>query len=206
MKNNKDLPSRVSRINRTTSETAVDLYLSVDGSPEQSPEIDTGLPFLDHMLQQIAVHGLFDLKISAKGDLEIDPHHTTEDVALTLGQGFREALGDRAGIVRMASAYCPMDESLAWVAVDLSGRPYTVFDVEWQAPAIGGIPSTLFKHFFESFSLEARCNLHLRALYGDDDHHKAEALFKAFGRALDASSIIDPRRLGVIPSSKGILY
>jgi imidazoleglycerol-phosphate dehydratase len=165
-----------------------------------------GLPFFDHMLAQVAVHGLFDLELQARGDLQIDPHHTIEDVGLALGEAFRQALGDRSGLVRMASAYCPMDESLARAVVDFSGRPYAVIRVDWTGPYIAAIPTTLFEHFLESFAVQARCNLHAELLYGRDDHHKAEALFKALGRALDAAVQIDPRRAGRVPSSKGVLF
>ena len=195
---------RRATVKRETGETQVEVRMDLDGSGRH--QIDTGLPFLDHMLAQVAVHGLFDLYIQAKGDLQVDPHHTLEDVALTLGSAFQQALGDRSGIVRMASADCPMDESLAWVAVDFSGRPYTVFQADWHAPALGNLPVSLFAHFFESFAINARCNLHAAIRYGRDDHHQAEALFKAFGRALTAATRIDPRRAGQVPSSKGILF
>jgi imidazoleglycerol-phosphate dehydratase len=194
---------RTSYITRQTTETNIELTLSLDGKGQN--QIDTGLPFLDHMLTQIAIHGLFDLVVQAQGDLQIDPHHTLEDVALSLGQAFQEALGNRAGIVRMATAGCPMDESLASVTVDFSGRPYSVIQIEWTSPEVGGIPTTLFTHFLESFAAKAGCNLHAKIVYGLDDHHKAEALFKAFGRALSSAVSIDLRRLGAIPSSKGIL-
>jgi imidazoleglycerol-phosphate dehydratase len=197
-------PLRRATLTRQTGETQVEVRLDIDGSG--SHQVDTGLPFLDHMLAQVAVHGLFDLYIKASGDLHIDPHHTLEDVALTLGSAFQQALGDRAGIVRMASADCPMDESLAWVAVDFSGRPYAVCQVDWHSPSVGGLPASLFAHFFESFALNARCNLHAAVRYGRDDHHQAEALFKALGRALCAATRLDPRRAGRIPSSKGILF
>ncbi len=196
-------PRRASLV-RQTGETHVEVRLDLDGSG--SHHLDTGLPFLDHMLAQVAVHGLFDLYIKASGDLHIDPHHTLEDVALTLGSAFQQALGDRAGIVRMASADCPMDESLAWVAVDFSGRPYAVFQAEWHSPLVGGLPSSLFAHFFESFATSARCNLHAAVRYGRDDHHQAEALFKALARALCAATRLDPRRAGRVPSSKGVLF
>ena len=156
------------------------------------------------MLTHIAVHGLFDLNVQAAGDLHIDVHHTVEDVALVLGAAFDQALGDRKGIVRMASFYVPMDETLAFAAVDLSGRPYCVVEAEWGQAPVGGIPTSLFPHFLESFAVTSRSNLHARVLYGRDDHHKAEALFKALARALDAATQIDPRRTGV-PSSKGTL-
>jgi imidazoleglycerol-phosphate dehydratase len=198
-----EISARSAVVTRKTGETQVDIRLGLDGSGRHA--IDTGLPFLDHMLAQVAVHGLVDLNIRATGDLQIDPHHTLEDVALTLGQAFREALGERKGIVRMASYEVPMDESLARVALDFSGRPYCVFQAEWTLPMVGGIPNPLFQHFFESFAQTAGCNLHARVWYGRDDHHKAEALFKAFGRALDQAVRIDPRRAGGVPSSKGIL-
>ncbi|HBX68707.1 MAG TPA: imidazoleglycerol-phosphate dehydratase HisB [Chloroflexi bacterium] len=193
---------RTSTINRKTNETEISVTLNLDGNGQA--EIDTGLGFLDHMLHHIAVHGLFDLTVKATGDLHVDEHHTVEDVALALGQAFAEALGDKKGIVRTAHAYVPMDEALAFVALDLSGRPYSVIEVEWRTSTVGGIATSLFEHFFESFAVTARCNLHARVLYGRDDHHKAEALFKALARALDAATAIDPRR-ATIPSTKGTL-
>ena len=194
---------RTANIYRQTNETDISISFNIDGTGQA--EIETGLGFFDHMLHHIAVHGLFDLRIKAAGDLHVDEHHTVEDVALVLGQAFAEALGDKKGIVRTAHAYVPMDETLALVVVDLSGRPYSVMEVEWRTPSVGGIATTLFEHFFESFAVTARCNLHARALYGRDDHHKAEALFKALGRALDAASMIDSRRQMVVPSTKGTL-
>ena len=194
---------RTSEISRKTNETETEIKLDLDGSGQH--EISTGIGFLDHMLTHLAVHGLFDLSISAEGDLHIDVHHTMEDVALSLGQSFDHALGDRKGIVRMADCFAPMDETLAHVAVDLSGRPYSVIQAEWHTPYIGNIPTTLFSHFFETFSVTSRCNLHGRILYGRDDHHQAEALFKAWARAMDAATQLDPRRLGNIPSTKGTL-
>lgn len=191
-------------LQRQTGETQVEVRLDLDGTGQH--QINTGLPFLDHMLAQVAVHGLFDLYIHAQGDLQIDPHHTMEDVALTLGSAFQQALGDKAGITRMASAECPMDESLGWVAVDFSGRPYCVFQADWHTPSIGGLPVSLFHHFLESFAVNARCTLHAAVRYGRDDHHQAEAIFKALGRALSAATRIDPRRTGQVPSSKGILF
>jgi imidazoleglycerol-phosphate dehydratase len=194
---------RKATIYRQTRETDIQLTLDLDGTGQY--EIETGVGFLDHMLTHVATHGLFDLTIQASGDLHIDPHHTVEDVALVMGQAFGEALGDKAGITRMGSAYVPMDESLAFVAVDLSGRPYCVTEVNWAGPTVGGLPVTLIPHFFESFAVTARANVHARVLYGRDDHHKAEGLFKALGRALDAATRPDPRRGGVIPSTKGTL-
>ena len=194
---------RRAAVHRQTKETNVQIALRLEGTGQYQTE--TGIGFLDHMLSHVAVHGLFDLTVQASGDLHIDPHHTVEDVALVLGQAFDEALGDRAGIVRMGSAYAPMDEALAFVAVDLSGRPYCVAEMEWAGPAVGGIPVTLMPHFFESFAIAARANLHACVLYGRDDHHKAEALFKALGRALDAATQLDPRRREAVPSTKGVL-
>ena len=194
---------RTAKVERETKETQIQLSLDLDGTGQY--QIETGVGFLDHMLTLMAAHGLFDLTVQATGDLHIDPHHTVEDVALVLGQAFAEALGDKAGIVRMGSAYVPMDEALAFVAVDLSGRPYCVAEVECTAPTVGGIPATLIPHFFESFAVAARANIHARVLYGRDDHHKAEGLFKALGRALDAATRLDSRRGGEIPSTKGTL-
>jgi imidazoleglycerol-phosphate dehydratase len=196
-------PSRIAHIDRQTAETDIALRLNLDGAGQH--EIDTGIGFLDHMLAHLAVHGLFDITLKATGDLHVDPHHTVEDVALTLGQAFDETLGDKKGIVRTAHAYVPMDETLAFVAVDFSGRPYAMIQIEWHTPAVGGIPTSLITHFFESFAAAARCTLHARLLYGRDDHHQAEALFKALARALDAASQIDPRRAGIVPSTKGSL-
>ena len=193
---------RTASLSRKTNETDVRIELDLDGSGQH--DIDTGVGFLDHMLTHIAVHGLFDLTVKATGDLHIDVHHTVEDVALVLGSAFDQALGDRAGIVRMASFYAPMDETLALVALDLSGRPYAVMDAEWGQVPVGDIPTSLFTHFFESFAVTARCNLHARVLYGRDDHHKAEALFKALARSLDTATQLDSRRSSV-PSTKGTL-
>ena len=194
---------RTADISRQTNETQIQIKLDLDGIGNH--EISTGVGFRDHMLTHLAVHGLFDLNLLTKGDLHIDVHHTVEDVALALGQAFDQALGDRKGIVRMGDCFAPMDETLAHSAVDLSGRPYAVVQAEWHMPYVGNIPTTLFPHFFESFAVTSRCNLHVRVLYGRDDHHQAEALFKAFARALDVATQIDPRRSGTIPSTKGTM-
>ncbi|MCA1899409.1 MAG: imidazoleglycerol-phosphate dehydratase HisB [Chloroflexi bacterium] len=194
---------RTANISRTTNETQIEIALNVDGAGAR--DVSTGVGFLDHMLEQLALHGLFDLSVQAKGDLRVDVHHTVEDVALALGEAFNQALGDRKGIIRMGDCFAPMDETLAHVAVDLSGRPYAVIQAKWRAPYVGGIPTTLFPHFFESFAAASRCTLHARALYGRDDHHQAEALFKAWARALDAATQRDARRDGTTPSTKGIL-
>jgi imidazoleglycerol-phosphate dehydratase len=195
--------ARRARVERATRETKVAVGLTLDGSG--SYRIDTGIGFFDHMLAHVAVHGLFDLEIAAEGDLHVDAHHTVEDVSLALGQAFDQALGERAGIVRVGSAHVPMDEALAFLAVDLSGRPYTVVDVDWAASTVGGLPVTLIQHVLESFAITARANVHARVVYGRDDHHKAEALFKALGRALDTATRLDPHRGGTIPSTKGTL-
>lgn len=194
---------RTAVITRTTNETEISLRLNLDGSG--ACKIDTGIGFLDHMLSHLAVHGLFDLQLEAKGDLHIDAHHTVEDCALVLGQAIDQALGDRRGIMRMASTYVPMDEALAFVAVDLSGRPYAVIEAHWHAPVVGNVPTSLWPHFLESLAVTARSNLHARVLYGRDDHHQIEALFKALGRALDTATQIDPRRADQVPSTKGSL-
>jgi imidazoleglycerol-phosphate dehydratase len=194
---------RTAEISRQTNETQLEIRLNLDGTGEC--QVSTGIGFLNHMLTHLAVHGLFDLLVKAQGDLEVDTHHTVEDVALVLGQAFDQALGDRKGIVRMADGFAAMDETLAHVAIDLSGRPYSVIQAEWHTPYIGNIPTTLFPHFFESFAVTARCNLHARVLYGRDDHHQAEALFKAWARTLDKATQFDPRRVSSIPSTKGTL-
>jgi len=194
---------RTSTIHRQTRETDIALSLNLDGAGQH--DIATGVGFLDHLLTHVAVHGLFDLTVKAAGDLHIDAHHTIEDTALVLGQALAEALGDKKGIVRMGSAYVPMDEALAFVAVDLSGRPYAVVEAAWHGPAVGQFPTSLVAHFVESFAVTAKANVHARILYGRDDHHQAEALFKALGRALDAATQIDPRRTGSVPSTKGTL-
>ena len=194
---------RIAELSRQTNETQINIHLNLDGNGKH--EVTTGLGFLDHMLTHLAVHGLFDLTVQAKGDLEIDAHHTVEDVALALGQAFDKALGNRQGIRRMGDCFVPMDEALAHVALDLSGRPYSVVQADWHTPYIGPIPTTLFPHFFESFAVTARCNLHARVLYGRDDHHQAEALFKAWARALDYATQFDSRRGDVVPSTKGTL-
>jgi imidazoleglycerol-phosphate dehydratase len=194
---------RLAKIQRSTSETNITISLNLDGSGQVKTA--TGVGFLDHLLRHIAVHGLFDLDVQATGDLEIDGHHTVEDVAIVLGQAFDQALGDRRGIVRMGSATVPMDEALAFVAIDLSGRPYAVVQAKWNGSSIGALPTSLIPHFLESFAVGARMNLHARVEYGRDDHHQAEALFKALGRALDAATQIDPRRADSVPSTKGTL-
>jgi len=193
---------RQGRVHRRTRESDVRVALDLDGTGRY--ETDTGVGFLDHMLAQIAAHGLFDLEVRARGDLEVDEHHTVEDVAIGLGQALDAALGDRRGLVRMGSAYAPLDEALAHVVVDLSGRPYAVIEAEFATSSVGLMDTDLFIHFLETVAVHARLSLHARVLTGRNDHHKAEALFKALGRALDAATRTDPRRQGV-PSTKGVL-
>ena len=194
---------RTATIKRKTNETDIILKLNLDG--KGIARIDTGVGFFDHMLTQIAVHGLYDLEIQAKGDLQVDAHHLVEDCGLVLGTAFRQALGDKAGILRIASELVPMDESLGQVVVDFSGRPYAVVQTAWTAPIVGNLPVSLLEHFFETFATAAGCNLHVRVLYGRDNHHMTESLFKALARATAKAVRIDPRRGGAIPSSKGML-
>jgi imidazoleglycerol-phosphate dehydratase len=196
------MTERKTTIQRKTSETDIRLSLDLDGHGQH--DIATGVGFLDHMLRHLAFHGLFDLSVSATGDLEIDEHHTIEDVAIVLGQALDRTLGQRAGIQRMGSAYVPMDEALAFVAVDLSGRAYSVIQAQWHGPAIGQMPTSLVPHFLETLAVQARMNLHARVEYGRDDHHQAEALFKALGRALRQAVAFDERRPD-IASTKGTL-
>jgi imidazoleglycerol-phosphate dehydratase len=194
---------RTASVHRKTNETDIEVTVTLDGRGEHS--VATGVGFLDHLLTHIAVHGLFDMTVKAAGDLHIDAHHTIEDTALVVGQALAEALGDKRGIVRMGSAYVPMDDALAFVAVDLSGRPYAVVEAQWHGSTIGQVPTSLIAHFIESLAVTLRANLHARVLYGRDDHHQAEALFKALGRALDAATALDPRRGAAVPSTKGVI-
>ena len=189
-------------ITRTTRETDIRLTLDLHGAGRA--QIETGIGFFDHMLELFAHHGLFDLTVQAQGDLHVDEHHLVEDVGICLGKAISQGLGDRSGIVRTAHALVPMDEALARVVIDLSGRPYAVFQAQWRTPRIGGLGTDLIGHFFESVAIHAGMNLHAQVEYGRNDHHQCEALFKAFARALDAATRQDPRRAGV-PSTKGTL-
>ena len=196
--------SRSASLARTTSETDIRIRLALDGSGAH--EIATGIPFLDHMLAQVARHGRFDLTLQATGDLPVDLHHTVEDVGIALGDAFTEALGDKAGIVRYGAARVPMDESLAACVLDLSGRPYLVF----QAPQLKGgragtFDTDLVREFFQGLTSHLRANVHLQVEYGDNLHHMVEAMFKAVGRALDQATRLDPRVEGIVPSTKGSL-
>ncbi|WP_026370652.1 imidazoleglycerol-phosphate dehydratase HisB [Kallotenue papyrolyticum] len=195
--------TRSATIERITKETQVRLTLNLDGSGQAT--VSTGVGFFDHMLDHLARHGQFDLSVQCAGDLHIDEHHTVEDVAICLGQAIDRALGERAGIVRTAHAFVPMDEALCFAAIDISGRPYAVVDAEFGSDRIGGLATDLIWHIFESIAVHARLTAHLRVHYGRNDHHKCEGLFKAFARALDAATRIDERLKGAIPSTKGVL-
>ena len=197
------MTARTATIIRRTGETDITLRLTVDGTG--TAEMATGIGFLDHMLTLFAKHGLFDISVEAIGDLDVDEHHTAEDVCICLGQALDQALGDRRGIVRTAHSFVPMDEALGFVAVDLGGRPYCVVDAVFVTPRVGQLGTDLIAHLFESIAVHGRLNLHARILYGHNDHHKAEALFKAFGRALDSATRIDERLGGAVPSTKGTL-
>lgn len=194
---------RQAQIARTTGETSITLSVNIDGTGQCHAQ--TGIGFLDHMLTLMAKHGQFDINVTANGDLHVDDHHTAEDVCICLGQAIDKALGDRRGIVRTAHSYVPMDEALGFVAVDLGGRAYCVFNAEFVTPRVGTLGTDLLFHLFESIAHHGRMNLHARVEYGRNDHHKVEALFKAFGRALDAASRIDPRLGDAVPSTKGVL-
>lgn len=197
------MSDRCATVTRKTAETEIVLTLNLDGTGRFS--IDTGIGFFDHMLSHIAKHGVFDLDLRAKGDLHVDEHHTVEDCGIALGEAFSQALGDKAGIVRAGSAYMPLDEALAFAAVDLSGRPYAQLDLRLLGKELGDMPPDLLNHFLESMAASGAMNLHVKSLSGVNDHHKAEACFKALARALDAACRIDPRRAGDIPSTKGVV-
>ena len=194
-------PPRSATVVRETKETRIEVTLDLDGSGQSSAK--TGIGMLDHLVEQIGKHGLFDLRVTARGDLHIDEHHTVEDVGIALGQVFDRALGERRGIVRMADALVPLDEALASVAVDVSRRPYCSVDAKWTLERIGELPATLVEHLLHSFAAEARITLHARVLSGENDHHRAEAMCKALGRALAAATRPEPRLGGQAPSTKG---
>lgn len=193
---------RRATVQRKTTETDVLVELCLDGQGLYG--VQTGLPFFDHMLAQLARHGLFDVTIKARGDLEVDAHHTIEDVGLALGEAFDRALGDRAGIRRYGQATVPMDDALGWVAVDLGGRPFLVYQAEKLAGRIGEFEAALLKEFFRALATALRANVHVGVPYGENTHHMAEATFKALGRALDQATALDQRVSGV-PSTKGKL-
>ncbi len=188
---------------RETAETRVRVEISLDGTGEAV--VRTGLGMLDHLLTLLARHSRFDLTIDATGDLEVDAHHLTEDVGIALGRAISAALGDRGGIVRMGHAVVPMDDALALVAVDVGGRGYAALDLSFAGERIGELPAQLVAHFLRSLAQEARVNLHARLLAGEDDHHRAEAIFKALARALDQATRTDERLAGRVPSTKGVI-
>ena len=191
---------RTATINRETGETKITVTLSIDGSGKF--EVKTGNKMFNHMITHIAQHGLIDIKIEASG---WDEHHVVEDIAIALGQALNKALEDKRGITRMGHAVVPMDDALAMVVVDISGRGYAVVDASFKRKKIGDLESDMVRHFLETFALEAKMNLHAKVLSGIDDHHKAEALFKALGRALDSATKIDSRLTGKVPSTKGVI-
>ncbi len=194
---------RKAEVVRDTSETQIRVAINIDGTGQQ--KLATGVPFLDHMLDQIARHGLIDLDISAKGDLHIDAHHTVEDVGITLGQAFAKAVGDKKGIRRYGHAYVPLDEALSRVVIDFSGRPGLEFHVPFKRSMIGQFDVDLTHEFFQGFVNHAHVTLHIDNLRGENAHHQCETVFKAFGRALRMATELDPRAAGTIPSTKGSL-
>ena len=194
--------SRNASIDRTTKETSIKLSLDLDGTGKA--ELNSSIPFLDHMLEQIARHGLIDLMVNAKGDREIDDHHTVEDIGICLGEALRDAIGDKSGIVRYGHAYVPLDEALSRVVLDFSGRPGLEYHIDFPKETVGGFDIDLFKEFFQAVSNHGRISLHIDTLRGNNNHHIIETVFKAFGRALRMAVESDPRQSG-IPSTKGAL-
>lgn len=195
--------TRKSQIVRKTNETEIALTLDLDGTG--ASKIETGVGFFDHMLDQLARHSLIDLEIKAKGDLHIDAHHTVEDTGIALGQALREALGDKKGITRYASADLPMDEALSRAAIDISGRPFLMWRASFPSAAIGGFDTELVREFFQAFAINSGITLHLENVYGENSHHIAESMFKAVARALRVAVSIDAKRADTIPSTKGAL-
>jgi imidazoleglycerol-phosphate dehydratase len=194
---------RAARVKRDTLETQIEVDLNIDGSGRS--ELDTGVPFLEHMLDQVARHGLMDISVKANGDLHIDAHHTVEDIGITLGQACAQALGDKKGIRRYGHAYVPLDEALSRVVVDFSGRPSMIYNVTWPRAAISGFEVELFNEFFQAFVNHAQVSLHVDNLRGNNAHHIAETIFKAFGRAVRMALEPDERMAGQLPSTKGKL-
>lgn len=194
---------RTASLSRSTRETEISVRLDLDGRGDA--DISTGVGFFDHMLTQIARHGLIDLEVKAKGDLHIDDHHTVEDVGIALGQCFRKALGDKAGITRYADVTLPLDEALSRVVIDISGRPYLVFRTAFHAAKIGSFDTQLVEEWFRAFAMQAGLTLHVETFYGSNDHHIAESCFKALARALRIAVAIDPAQGGRVPSTKGVL-
>lgn len=194
---------RIASLTRNTKETQISMEVGIDGNGIS--EIETGIPFLDHMLTLFARHGFFDLKVKAEGDLDVDYHHTVEDIGIVLGQVLKQALGEKRGIRRYGYFLLPMDESLARVALDLSNRPAFVYKVDYKDAMVRDFNIGLVKEFFQAFANEAGCNLHINLEYGEEPHHIAEAIFKGFARALDMATTLDPRLGDAIPSTKGSL-
>lgn len=194
---------RNTQVTRNTLETQISVALNLDGTGKSG--FKTGVPFLDHMMDQIARHGLMDIDIVAKGDLHIDAHHTVEDIGITLGQAFHQAIGDKQGLRRYGHAYVPLDEALSRVVLDISGRPGLVFNVDFTRATIGEFDVDLFHEFFQGFVNHALVTLHIDCLAGNNAHHQAETIFKAFGRALRMAVELDPRMAGMMPSTKGSL-
>ena len=197
------MADRIASVERNTLETQIQVKLNLDGIGVG--EFKTGIPFFEHMLDQVSRHGLVDLSIQATGDLEIDDHHTVEDVGITLGQAFDEAVGDKKGMTRYGHAYVPLDEALSRVVIDFSGRPGLFYDIPFTRSAVGGFDVDLFREFFQGFVNHAQVTLHIDNLKGDNSHHQIETVFKAFGRALRMALNPDPRMGGMIPSTKGSL-
>lgn len=194
---------RTGKIERKTTETSISVDLDLDGSGRYA--VETGIGFLDHMLEQLSRHSLIDLSVAAKGDLHIDAHHTTEDSGIAIGQAVAQALGDRKGINRYGHAYVPMDETLSRVAIDLSNRPYLVWKVAFTQDRLGDMDTELFKEWFQAFAQAAGATLHVETLYGVNNHHMVESVFKALARALRQAVEIDPRKADAVPSTKGVL-
>lgn len=195
--------TRSASVSRNTNETKIEVSINLDG--QGSAKLNTGIGFLDHMLDQVARHGMFDLEVTAKGDLHIDAHHTVEDVGIVLGQAFNKAIGDKKGITRYGTAVIPLDEALSRVVLDISGRPGLEFDVEFKRAAIGEFDVDLIHEFFQGFVNHANITMHIDNLKGDNAHHQAETIYKAFGRALKMAVCIDPKISGITPSTKGSL-
>jgi imidazoleglycerol-phosphate dehydratase len=194
---------RTGTVHRSTNETSIDVTVNLDGTGVYA--VSTGIGFLDHMLEQLSRHSLIDLQVKAIGDLHIDQHHTTEDTGLAIGEAIAKALGDKRGIVRYGSAYAPMDETLTRVALDISGRPYFVWNATFTTPRLGEWDTELIEHWFHSFSQTAGLTLHVECLYGQNNHHIVESCYKALARALRQAVEIDPRKTDSIPSTKGVL-
>ncbi len=194
---------RTAKVERKTNETQISVEINLDGTGKY--EVSTGIGFLDHMMEQLSRHSLIDLKLTAKGDLHIDYHHTTEDTGIAIGEAFAKALGERKGITRYAHAYIPMDETLSRVAIDISGRPYFIWKVEFTKPKLGEMDTELFREWFQAFAFAAGATLHVENLYGVNNHHIVESCFKGLARCLRTATAIDPRKSDDIPSTKGTL-